>query len=1034
VAARRPRVFTIPASAPFLPTLIRSLAEGHLVPGFPEGADALAMSRATIYLPTNRACRLARDLFLDAIDREAAVLPRIVALGDIDEDELAFAQAATGLAAEAGLELPPALGSTERRLLLARLVLQWAASKELHGAGGAPLVAQSPAAAVALADNLARLMDDMTTRQVSWDRLDDLVPERFDKYWQLSLSFLKIAREAWPAILEERGLIEAAARRDRLIAAERTRLAGSSMAVIAAGSTGSMPATAALLATIANHPNGAVVLPGLDTDLDDASWHEIAARPEENREPLVGHPQFAMHGLLSQIGMTREMVVALAPPANPSRARVASEAFRPAATTDRWQIRLDDGVLEEAAAGLTIIEAANAEEEALAIAVALRGAIEPAGARAALVTADRPLGRRVAAALARWNVAVEESGGIALTETKAGTFARLAAQAGLSRSAPVSLLALLKHPHFRLGRPADWYAAAIETLERAVLRGPPPRPGSAGLTHALAAFRRDRARLHPNDPRSTLTQPELDAAAALLHRLRAALAPLEGLPTSPRRFGEIAGCHRDVITELGLEGRGALPAFAGDDGNVLAATLDDLVARLPADDLLVAPPDYSDLFRETIAERLVRRAPVPGAQVRILGPLESRLQGFDTVILGGLIEGSWPPDARNDPWLSRPMRHALGLDLPERRIGLSAHDFAQALGTPTVILTRAAKIAGAPTVASRFLRRLAAVVGEPQWQKALARGESTLALARMLDQSPAAPRLEAPQPRPPRDARPTYLTVTDVEHWLRDPYTIYAKHVLRLLPLDPVNTPPGARDRGTVIHGAVGDFTKAFAAQWPADPLGELLALGRQHFAPLEDYPEARAFWWPRFLRIARWFLTWDGARRAEIAETYAEIRGEIAIPLADRTFRLAARADRIDRLADGRYAVIDYKTGEARTEKQVRIGLAPQLTLEAAILRHGGFAEVPAGASIAELLYVTLKGGDPPGKLEPIEFKEGTPDTQSERALARFTELVRRFDHENQPFRSLVHPMWKWRYGDYDHLARVKEWSATGAIDEGGE
>ena len=344
-----PRVFTIPASAPFVPTLIRALIDGKLVPGFPAGRDPLALAGATLYLPTRRACRLARDLFLDEIGGNAAILPRIVAIGDVDEDEIAFAQAATGALAADALDLPPALGGLARRLLLAQLVLKWASSPEMRTAEGVPLVANSPSAALALADDLARLMDDMTTRQVSWDRLDELVPAEFDEYWQLTLRFLKIARDEWPKLRDERGEIEPAARRDRLIAAEAKRLAAHTDGpVIAAGSTGSMPATAELIATIARLPHGAVVLPGLDIDLDPPSWELIGGRRDAaDRElvaPAVGHPQFAMRGLLRRIGIARDGVITLgeAAPHEPGRSalgreRFVSEALRPAAATDRWQ-------------------------------------------------------------------------------------------------------------------------------------------------------------------------------------------------------------------------------------------------------------------------------------------------------------------------------------------------------------------------------------------------------------------------------------------------------------------------------------------------------------------------------------------------------------------------------------------------------------------------------------------------------------------------------------------------------------------------
>ncbi|MFL5100522.1 MAG: double-strand break repair protein AddB, partial [Xanthobacteraceae bacterium] len=472
-------------------------------------------------------------------------------------------------------------------------------------------------------------------------------------------------------------------------------------------------------------------------------------------------------------------------------------------------------------------------------------------------------------------------------------------------------------------------------------------------------------------------------------------------------------------------------AFAGEDGKELATAFDELVAASDTD-LALAPADYAELFHAVTAKRTVRSRGVADVDVQIFGVIEARLHNFSLMVLGGLVEGTWPPETNSDAWLSRPMRQDLGLGLPERRVGLSAHDFAQALGAPEVILTRAAKVHGTPTLWSRFVQRLAAVAGETEWHAAQHRGARYLALAHELDRPRRPQRIQPPAPKPPLAARPTGLSVTDVEHWLRDPYTIYAKHVLRLAPLDAVDTPPGYADRGTVIHASIGEFTTTYREGLPADAVGELIRIGRKHFAPLDDYPEACAFWWPRFRRIARWFAGWETERRAAAAAMHAEIAGEFPIPLDQASFRLRARADRIERMADGRYSILDYKTGQARTEKQVRTGLAPQLTLEAAILRHGGFAGIAKGASVAELSYVLLKGGEPAGEPCPVEFKEGDCDSQADRALSRLTGVARRFADENTPYRSLVHPMWRTHYGDYDHLARVKEWSLTGGeLDE---
>jgi ATP-dependent helicase/nuclease subunit B len=707
--------------------------------------------------------------------------------------------------------------------------------------------------------------------------------------------------------------------------------------------------------------------------------------------------------------------------------------MRPAMQTDIWQKRAGDLVFEAqadaAVATMTVIEAANAEEEALAIAIALREAVQD-GKTAALVTPDRTLGRRVAAALMRWNIAVEDTGGDPLAETPAGIFARLAAQAAVGGLEPVTLLALLKHPLLRLDKSDQ--RRATDILERAVLRGPRPSRGTVGLARALKTLHKVRESLHPSDPRKDLSDGQIAEAESLVATLAAALAPLEKLGGDAIPLSELTTRHRNVLAALSQHNE-EQAAFIGLDGGKLAAALDELATSPSATSLAVAASDYVELFTAALSGRVVRRPLRPGLRVRILGLLEARLTESDRVVLGGLVEGTWPPDSRTDAWLSRPMRLDLGLDLPERRIGLTAHDFTQLLGAREVMVTLSGKIAGAPTVPSRFIQRLAAVSGE-RWQQAAKRGEIYLTWARELDRPEGKPEPEKrPEPRPPLAVRPKGLSVTEIEHWLRDPYTIYAKHILRLRPLDPVDAEPGAAERGTFIHAAIGEFAQTFAKSLPADPVGELITLGRKHFTEIEDYPEARAFWWPRFERIARWFANWEIERRSTIATIDAEIRGQHEIKLDKGSFRLRGIADRIELSGDGRYTIFDYKTGSARTEKQVRTGLAPQLTLEAAILRKGGFPNIPENSSVADVAYVLVKGGEPPGDSKFIDFKDGNADHQADRALEKLTELARRFEDEDTAYRSLVHPMWATQYGDYDHLARVLEWTSAGEEDDDG-
>src|SRR6516165_6468455 len=461
------RVFSVPLSAPFLRSVIAALIDGRLVAGFEARTNPAKLADATLYLPTRRAVRVAREVFLEELKTDAAVLPRITPLGDIDEDELAFAEEAEQFAGAAAMDIPPRLGELDRRLTLAKLVAAWSKGEVL-----APLVVGGPASTLALASDLARLMDDMVTRGVAWEALDGLVPDH----------------------LAEIGKIEPAARRDLLIEAEAARLSVHHKGpVIAAGSTGSMPATAKFLHAVAQLKQGAVVLPGLDVDLDEDAWQAIAGERDAHGKftapPASNHPQFAMHALLQRFGLVRDDVEILVPPAPHGRDTLLSEAMRPSNATAEWNARLKQaGTATKISAGmdqLAVIEAPNAEMEALAIAVAMREA-RHLDKTAALVTPDRALARRVMAALERWNLDFDDSGGDALIETPAGTFARLAAEAVAKGLEPPTLLALLKHPLLRLGRNGNAFSGAISSLELALLRGTRPQAGTAGLAREFA--------------------------------------------------------------------------------------------------------------------------------------------------------------------------------------------------------------------------------------------------------------------------------------------------------------------------------------------------------------------------------------------------------------------------------------------------------------------------------------------------------------------------------------------------------------------
>lgn len=1019
--ASLPRVLTIPASRPQLATLVEAILAGKVVPGWPDAGDPLSLASGTILLPNRRACRALRDLFAERVGEGAVPLPRIAPIGDVDEAEWAFAD--PDPLDVLGLDgLPPAIGDLDRRLALAGLVRRWAAgvgeAVVPRGPADPLVVGASTGEALGLAAELMRLMDQVATERVDWSALDGIVEASLDDYWKLTLGFLKIASEHWPDHLTETGLCEPAQRRDRLIAAETIRLAALPGPIIAAGSTGSIPATRDLLKAVAWHPRGALVLPGLDRDLDGPSWQAIG---EAKGAAAHAHPQFGLKRLIDHVGIAREDVAELAPALPHGRERLLSEAMRPAATTDLWAADTP-GVTEAALAGLSVIEAAGEREEALAIAVALRQVAENPQARAALVTPDRLLARRVMAELERWNVAVDDSGGRPLAGSGAAAVARLLARLALDDPAPADLLALAAHPAVLADCDPAWRERAIAALELGVLRGVRPPGGLAGYAAAMAEAVLPQ-RPSPTQAAHRIGADALAAGRALMDRIAVALAPLVALADAPdAALAEIADAHRRALEGLGL-------AATAEGGTEVLALMDGLTGAT-ARDFRLAPADYPEAFEQLLATETLRPPGDPGARIRILGLVEARLLDVDTVVLGGLVEGSWPGETRLDPWLNRAMRQSFGIDPPERRIGLAAHDFCQLMGMPSVILTRAAKQGGVPTVASRWLQRLAAVLGPEPWDRLRARGEALVALARQLDQPRTVRRIARPNPKPPVAARPQRLSVTAVETWQRDPYAIYARYVLGLNALADLDEAPGAAERGTIIHKALDDYTREVSATGlPPDPEGRLLAIGREAFAPWWHDPAVQAVWWPRFRRIAAWFVAADDARRRDYPTVHAEQFGSMIWDLGQgRQFRLTTKADRIDVAPDGTAAIVDYKTGGVPTDRQVLSGLAPQMPLEAAILKAGGFAGIDPRLTVTSLVYGVLDGRDPAGRFEAVDLKDTDAETLAETTLAALKAWVARFEREDQGYLSWNMPkLMGERANDYAHLARVKEWSAGG-------
>ncbi len=988
-----PRVFTIPPGCPFVDVL----ASGILLE---IGDDPIALSDVQVLLPTRRACRALADAFLRVTPGgRPQLLPRMSPLGDIEADALMLAADDLPSGA-ASFDLPTPIAPMRRQILLTRLIMS-------RGDLGLTL-----GQAFRLAGDLTRLIDLAATHRLGFDRLAALVPEELARHWQVTLDFLKLVTERWPAILQELGAVDPADYRNRVLEAQAAlwQARPPEHPVIAAGSTGSIPATAELIATVAKLPHGAVVLPGLDRDMDSESWDALDD----------SHPQIAMKHLLATIGLDRRQVPDWpGSRPRPDRRPLLREVMRPPATTEAWLDlhELDTGTAD----GMLRVEAASEREEAGVIALMLRETLETPGRTAALVTPDRRLARRVAAELERWDLAVDDSAGRPLAATPVGAFLRLAATVTVGGFAPVGLLSLLKHPLATAGLDRASLRSTVRLLEREALRGPRPRPGLSALREAVSG--------------KDLPDAECRTLTALIDRIAALADPFEQRLARPTAaLTELIAAHiafaEGLAATESLEGADRL--WRQDDGEAAAIALADLadaVDGFPP----IATADYPGLIDAVLEERVVRPRYGEHPRLSIWGPLEARLLQADRLILGSLNEGTWPRLADADPWMSRPMRTAFGLPSPERRIGLSAHDFAQAAAAPEIVLTRATRVDGTPMVPSRWLMRLDTVAAATRLEIRRATPDSAapwLDWFAALDRPDAVRPTAPPEPRPPHAARPDRISVSDTQTLMSDPYAFYARKVLRLEQLEPLEADPGAADRGQIIHQILARFLAApqDACSDQEEALQQLLTIGRTEFAVLAVFPAVRAFWWPRFERVARWFIAQEVDWKAQFRTLACEQDGRLSVPGLGREVTLTARADRIDVDQAGKLAILDYKTGQLPSKKQVAHGFAPQLPLEGLIARAGGFRDLPA-APVGALIYWRLSGGDPAGTSR--DAADGKPDVAIANAEAGLTNLIALFEREATPYLSRPRRPPGSAEGPYDHLARLAEWSVAGGEDE---
>ena len=981
------QIHTIPQGRDFADDLVTGVLGIIKTPD--EMADSIIM------LPNRRLAQATRQAFARLGRGKAQIMPRMMPIGDVDED--AEELIAAGWDAD---DKPPVIDRIERQLSLSELTRPFFKAAGLHHV--------AEAENLALAGALGVFLDQMQTAQCDPKKLDDLAHQDHAEHWKKIIRFLEIGTESWPLILQKINKSDPAVWRNAAIKARATawRQAPPKGTVIIAGSTGSIPATHQLMESVLAMPNGHIILPGLDKYMAEDDWQELS----DIQDPtLATHPQHAMATLLASLGVVRRDVALWQGtnfadggynPEESGRAGVIREAMRPAKQTPKWRdIPARQEIKPRSIAGWQRIDCYDKREEAEVIALAMREVLEVPEKTAIMITADERLAKMVAGELQRWEVNVPLTAGQKLSQTSVGQFLLLIIEAWAEDFAPIPLLAMARHPLAAAGMKRHDFREKIKEIEKTLLRGNRVEGGLEGLEKA--------AEPHPY-LKKFIKENLINPLKPLLEK------------NKKRSLAEWVNDHGKVAENLSKsDSDGAVRPWLQQDGIRLAQFFQRL--QRYGKDITVSAEDYLPMLQSLMGAEKIYPKQQEHPRLAILTPIEARMQTADLTIIGGMNEGLMPQDITPDPWMNSAMRQQFGMPQTNWRIGHMALDITNALARPEVIITQAKRDGSTPILPSRWLRRLDAVLGvaEIEWPK----NQRLQSLARQLnsDGSRQSPE-KRPEPKPPIKARPTKFSATALDTLLRDPYALYARKILELRALNDIDQQPNAADRGNLTHEALRQFIEENQGAAPEEnDYGRLIEIGEGIFNAFSHSPMVRIFWWARFCETAKWFIGEEQKNRGLIAKSIVEKTGNASLEVGGITFTITAKADRIDLLHDGRLDIIDYKTGGLRSSKEVGGGRALQLRVEAFIADSGGFSEIEKGLPIKSLTYWKLSGT----KNNPGEIKNVTPDNENiaDDTKQGLMRLLGSFTDENQgylsePITSEINP-----YSDYRHLARVGEW-----------
>lgn len=951
---RLPNVYTILPGIPFAKALAAQL--------WAEYRDNLpALSDVQIYLPNRRSCRAVADTFLEISDGQATLLPRLTPLGDIDEDDLLESDP---FILDEDPFLTPAIPMLERQIILTKLIQ------------ARPDIPMSVTEAFNLAGELASFLDRAHTEQIDLKKIDTLVTGDLAAHWKITRDFLAIIIHHWPDILASRNQADPAQRRNILFQKKIEALRNNppKHRVIAAGSTGSILASAQLLDVISRLPNGAVILPGLDPSVDQKIWDAVDEM----------HPYFYQKRLVTEFMDIDRHSIKLWPGTEQrnEKQKLAQFALQPQAIFDLSDASLDMAKINN----MDFIAAENPLHEAKIIALMLREALNEPESTAMVVTPDRILAQHIQQEMLRWDLLVNDSGGQKLNQSPVGVFMNIIA-GFLNTSTPAThILSLMRHDLFRLHAPEERRLDATCLLEKDFRKKFLPQ-------HSLKKF------AEQNDhPILTETLEVLDGfllgdARPLHEWLALHITCAEQMATTPNLPG----------TEI---------LWKNEAGESCAQLFYKLHEAAMDHDFILSPQDYSSFIIAAMEKITIRPRFGTHPRIRILSPIEARLQDADRVILAGLNEGVWPAQVKADAWLSRPMQRDMGFGSPDRRIGQSALDFAVLFSLPHATMTWSKKRDGVAAHPSRWLQQIFAVLKKNDALPAID-ASPYFHWARAWDEPETLHPQGAPSFSPPNNVRPRDMRVTAVETWQKDPYALYANRILDLVPGMALDRQPDARDWGNAAHKILEEFFRdnGFFQNNPAAFFNETAN------RILATYPlnKAQEKAWRGKLDVIRdWMLEHERA----VGELHTEISMHTDFTLPDNTnFKLHGRADRIDIGKDG-LTITDYKTGAPPSDKKIKKGQSPQMPL------LGLLAQQHFKSGTPELRYIKLRGKvDNPAEARILK----QPEELMQTAREVMDELLHRYYVKNDAY--TAHALAKNDYDDYRHLKRVAEWAA---LDDG--